>query len=95
MIVTAKLIGVALPVPTTTPPKEEAKPKNAGLSGGTTARRPAVLWGLAFAAVWAAAYGIRRKIGHKYIVWAIALIPMGVTLFIFFENFQRLLPANV
>jgi hypothetical protein len=28
-------------------------------------------------------------------VWPIALVPMAVTLFIFFENFARLLPANV
>jgi sortase A len=96
MIVTAKLIGTALPVPppdTSKPAQRE--PKDAGLSGGTTARQPAVLWGVAFAAVWAAAYGIRRWIGHKWIVWPIALIPMGITLFIFFENFARLLPANV
>jgi sortase A len=99
MIVTAKLIGAALPAPPPSPLKEPAKPPafgtEAGLSGGTTARGPAVLWGLAFATVWAVAYGIRRWIGHKWIVWPIAAIPMGVTLFIFFENFARLLPANV
>ena len=98
MIVTAKLIGVALPVPPEPPkPAEEPTPKKAGLSGGTSARGPAVVWGAAFAAVWAAAYGVRRWIGPKakWFVWPIALIPMGVTLFIFFENFARLLPANV
>ncbi|HVT76930.1 MAG TPA: class E sortase [Acidimicrobiales bacterium] len=96
MVVSAKLIGVALPAPKqdpNTPALTEADV--AGLSGGTTARGPAVLWGLAFAAVWAAAYGIRRWLGHKWIVWPVALIPMGVTLFLFFENFARLLPANV
>jgi sortase A len=95
MIVTAKLIGAALPVPPEAPKPAEKEPKDAGLSGGTTARQPAVLWGLAFLAIWGMAYGIRRWIGHKWIVWPIALIPMGVTLFIFFENFARLLPANV
>jgi sortase A len=99
MVVTAKLIGAALPAPPPEPAKTP-KPKptlgtEAGLSGGTTARGPAVLWGLAFAGVWALAYGIRRWVGHKWIVWPIAAIPMGVTLFIFFENFARLLPANV
>jgi sortase A len=95
MVVTAKLIGVALPAPA--PDTSTAAPETdpAGLSGGTTARAPAVLWGLAFVAIWAGAYGVRRWIGHKWIVWAVAAIPMAVTLFIFFENFQRLLPANV
>jgi sortase A len=97
MIVTAKLIGVALaaPPPEQTTPANETLADEAGLSGGTTARGPAVMWGVAFAAIWAAAYGIRRWIGHKWIVWPIALVPMGITLFIFFENFSRLLPANV
>jgi sortase A len=99
MIVTAKLIGAALPAPPpdTSKPVKEATPKKAGLSGGTTARGPAVIWGLAFATLWAAAYGVRRFFGRKsrWIVWPIALIPMGFTLFIFFENFARLLPANV
>ncbi|HUR78034.1 MAG TPA: class E sortase [Acidimicrobiales bacterium] len=96
MVVTAKLVGTALPPPE--PPQEPVTPPasiDAGLSGGTTARTPSVLWGLAFAAVWATAYGIRRLVGHKWIVWPIALVPMGITLFIFFENFARLLPANV
>ncbi|MEY2399394.1 MAG: sortase [Actinomycetota bacterium] len=101
MVVTARLVGAAAQAPPVDP---NAKKKNAsdlslgdeaGLSGGTTARGPAVLWGVAFLAVWALAYGIRRIVGHKWIVWPIALVPMGITLFIFFENFARLLPANV
>ena len=58
-------------------------------------RGPAVMWGAGFAAVWALAYAIRRRFGHKWIVWPVALVPMGLTLFFFFENFARLLPANV
>jgi sortase A len=97
MVVTAKLVGAALPAPPPSDKPTNAEPESldAGLSGGTTARTPSILWGLAFAAVWAGAYGIRRLVGHKWIVWPIAAIPMGVTLFIFFENFARLLPANV
>ncbi len=101
MIVTAKLIGAALPAPPPEPAKPDEEPKEptlgteAGLSGGTTARTPAILWGLAFGAVWALAYGIRRQLGHKWIVWPVAAIPMAATLFIFFENVARLLPANV
>ncbi len=98
MVVTAKLVGTALPAP---PPDPNAKPTEianedpAGLSGKTAPRGPAVLWGVGFSAIWAAAYAIRRKVGHKLIVWPIALVPMGLTLFFFFENFARLLPANV
>ena len=51
--------------------------------------------GLAFAGVWLAAYIVRRQLGHKWIVWTIAAAPMAITLFVFFENFARLLPANV
>ena len=98
MVVTARLVGTALPAP---PPDPNAKPTPiaaedpAGLSGTQAQRGPAVLWGVAFAAVWALVYAIRRWVGHKWIVWPIGLIPMGLTLFFFFENFARLLPANV
>ncbi len=100
MVVTAKLIGTAVTAPPVDPsaPKAEtpaAFEDEAGLSGGTAARAPAVMWGAVFAAVWLGAYLIRRAVGHKWIVWPVALIPMGITLFIFFENFARLLPANV
>ncbi|MEY2468571.1 MAG: sortase [Actinomycetota bacterium] len=100
MVVTAKLIGTALPVPPAPPADAETKQElglddEAGLSGGTTARGPAILSGLAFAGVWLAAYIVRRQVGHKLIVWTVAAIPMALTLFVFFENFARLLPANV
>ena len=97
MVIVAKLVGNALPPPPSEEPSIDEEPLtiDAGLSGGTAARTPTVLWGVAFAAVWAAAYGIRRVVGHRWVVWPIALAPMGVTLFIFFENFARLLPANV
>lgn len=99
MVITGKLVGNALPAPPPDPnatnAEEIANEDPAGLSGKSAPRGPAVLWGAAFAAVWAAAYGIRRQFGHKWIVWPIALVPMGLTLFVFFENFARLLPANV
>ena len=80
MIVTAKLIGTALPPVTRTRARGRAGPgafrrprsTEAGLSGGTTARGPAVLWGVIFAAVWAIAWLIRIKVGHKLLVWGIA-----------------------
>jgi len=99
MVVIAKLIGEALQPPPVDPnaPKAERPVafEEAGLSGGTAARGPAVLAGLAFVGVWIVAYMIRRAVGHKLIVWPIAAIPMGLTLFVFFEQFARLLPANV
>ncbi len=99
MVVTAQLVGNALPAPPPDP-KADTNPEEltedpAGLSGDQAPRGPAVLAGLAFIGVWAIAYIIRRQVCHKWIVWPIALVPMGVTLFVFFENFARLLPANV
>lgn len=99
MVITARLVGNALPAPdpSTRPAASDAKPGlvDAGLSGGTAARAPTILWGAAFAAVCAGAYAVRRAIGHKWIVWPVALMPMSATLFVFFENVARLLPANV
>ena len=98
MVVTARLVGDALPPPppdATAPNDERPRTIDAGLSGGTAARGPAVMWGVAFAAVWGLAYLVRRRVGHKWIVWPVAAVPMAATLFIFFENFARLLPANV
>lgn len=100
MVIVAKLVGNALPAPPPDPndnePNSEVVTEDpAGLSGDDAPRGPVVLWGSAFAGVWALAYAIRRKVGHKLIVWPVALVPMAVTLFVFFENFARLLPANV
>lgn len=105
MIVTAKLIGAAATTPPVDPNAEKVDEgkkaslgfgEEAGLSGEHAPRGPAVMSGLAFAGVWIVAYMIRRQVGgHKLLVWGAAALPMGVTLFVFFENFARLLPANV
>ena len=99
MVITAKLVrdaGLAPePSPPPVAPDKKSEPVDAGLSGGTAARAPTILWGAAFAAVWAGTYAVRRAVGHKWIVWPIGLLPMSATLFVFFENVARLLPANV
>jgi sortase A len=62
------------------------------LDGESASKVPAVLWGLAaalvFAAAWAAGHWWRRL--PAYVVGAPIFL---VVLFIFFENFSRLLPA--
>lgn len=95
---------VAAPAPPAVPPDElatefvgdEERPMHdeAGVSGASAPKTPAVLWGLAAAAVWVATSLLARRWGR------LAAYTMGtpvflLTLFAFFENFARLLPANV
>lgn len=83
---------------------------DAGLSGETAARTPAVLWGLAAAAIWLATWlaqvFLRRRVRSvdeapdrrkRLVTWAPYLL--GVPLFLvalygFFYNFSRFLPGN-
>ncbi len=64
-----------------------------GLSGERAPKLPAILWGLACALVWFLAWAVGRK-WRKWPSYAIALPFFLVLLFVFFENFSRLLPAN-
>lgn len=95
LVLTAKLASP--PAPETSPPpgpEQERDSLDAGLSGDPAARWPALAWGLAAATVAACAQiGARywRRI-PSYVLGAPVFL---VTLFIFFENFARLLPANV
>jgi sortase A len=91
LVLVAALKGAAAaPTPVS---KRVAIQKEEGLSGDPTARRPAVLWGLASAAIWLAAYLVGRR-WRKWPSYLIAAPVFFVFLFVFFENFARLLPAN-
>ena len=96
LVVTAKLVTPVAPPtePPTTGPTTERDTLDAGLSGDPTARWPAFAWGLAAATAFACMQvGARywRRL-PSYVVGAPLFL---VTLFLFFENFARLLPANV
>jgi sortase A len=91
LVLTAALKGpAAAPSPDL---KKVAVHHEEGLSGDPSARRPAILWGTAAALVWLAAYLIGRR-WKKWPAYLIAAPFFFVLLFVFFENFARLLPAN-
>ena len=92
LIVVAALKGEAA-APSPPRPRRIAVQLDEGLSGDPSARLPALLWGLAAGAVWLAAYLLGRR-WRKWPAYAIGVVPFAVLLFIFFENFARLLPAN-
>lgn len=98
MIVVGHLEGPVVPTapvaPSTRPPTLAAE-GGPGLSGGTSARGPAVGWGLLAALVLLATWYLSRLWSKR---WAACLVGAPVflaVLFMFFENFALLLPANV
>lgn len=94
LVVTATLIGeAAIPQPVSERAPRLASIDGPDLSGEATSRTPAVLWGLAAAAVWLLAWAVARVL-PKIAVYAVGVPVFLVVLFFFFENFARLLPAN-
>jgi sortase A len=101
LIVVAELVGQAKPTdvvpaqaPVTTAGGTTPADDQAGLSGDSTARTPALLWGLLTALV---GLGI-WQLGRRWRFWPAWLVGTPVfllVLFVFFENFSRLLPGNV
>jgi sortase A len=67
---------------------------DASVSGDTTAKLPAVLWGLLAALVWLVTWLLSKRWG-RLTAYAMGTPVFLVVLFVFFENFARLLPANV
>lgn len=66
-----------------------------GLSGRRSARAPALLWGFLCAVIWLAAWMIGRARPHlRWPAYLIGTPIFLVVLFVFFENFSRLLPSN-
>jgi sortase A len=99
LIVVSHLIGEP-PPPPTPPPDQPVQPTrpprapDAGLSGETTARGPALLWGAIVAAV-ALMIWLLGRMWRRWPVYLLGAPVFLVLLFIFFENISRLLPANV
>ena len=104
LIVVAKLTSggaaATAPAPQATPTTQPAVPRSeradglAGLSGDRTARSPAIAWGAAAALVWLLAWAAGRR-WNRWVAYLAATPVFLVVLFLFFENFSRLLPANV
>ncbi len=101
LIVSARLVTTPVTPPpppegsVVTPPTELAADGLAGLSGDSAARGPAVGWGILCAAVWLATWWLSRLWDRGWMAYLVGTpIFLGV-LFVFFENFARLLPSNI
>ncbi len=75
------------------------------IDGETASRWPVVLWGLACAAIWLACWlvatlvrqRVDRRSRARHVQWLpylVGIVPFGICLFLFFENFSLLLPAS-
>jgi sortase A len=79
------------PPPTTTPAPVEFE--EGGLSGANAGNGPAVAWGAAAGAVWLLTWLAARR-WRRWPAYLLGTPVFLVVLFVFFENFSRLLPAN-
>lgn len=101
LIVSAALVGPAVDAPAAPPDQQSPPPTQlvvedvAGLSGDPAARGPAVGWGILCAAIWLATWWLSRLWTRRWLAYAVGAPIFLGTLFVFFENFARLLPANV
>jgi sortase A len=98
LVVVASLVNDPAPA-TPPPPAAETAPRpqladEPGLSGDRAPRGPAVLWGSLAALVWLATWLLSRQWG-RVTAYAMGTPVFLVVLFVFFENFARLLPANI
>ena len=65
-----------------------------GLSDSNSAAT-AVAWGAVCAGIWIVAWAIGRiRPRLKWPAYLVGILPFMVCLFLFFENFSRLLPAD-
>ena len=101
LIVVGRLVGSPLevvepaePAPSRTP-QLVADEEPAGLSGAAAAKRPAIAWGIVAASVWLGAWAIGQWSGRRWAAYFLSAPLFLVVLYMFFENFARLLPANV
>ena len=84
--------------PTTSPPRSRelaAGIDRPGLSGAGAANRPAIAWGIIAACIWLGAWAVGRWTGRRWTAYIVGAPIFLIALFVFFENFARLLPANV
>ena len=75
---------------------EDGLPSNldeSSLSGDDAPKTPAILWGLGAAAIWLITGQLARRWG-RLTAYAMGGPVFVLVLFVFFENFARLLPAN-
>ncbi|HET9442753.1 MAG TPA: class E sortase [Acidimicrobiales bacterium] len=87
--------GPVTTIPAVTPEEEvPSLDEDLSTSGAPVSKGPAVLWGLLAAAVWIGTWLLSKKWG-RLAAYAMGTPVFLVVLFVFFENFARLLPANI
>jgi sortase A len=94
LVIIASLEGRANPKPSPPTAATADISKPAGLSGSRVPRQPAVGWGTAVAMAWLATWAM-SKLWLRWPAYALGAPVIIVLLFLFFENFSRLLPANI
>lgn len=90
----AQITSASVPPPNRTQ-ELAAGESPAGLSGVGATDRPAIAWGILAGSVWLAAWAVGRWSGRRWTAYLIGSPVFLIMLFMFFENFARLLPANV
>jgi sortase A len=99
IVVVAQLVEEPAPAPPTTVPtaadeSATGEPETLNdLGGEGAAAAPAILWGLAAALIWLVAWLVGRS-WRKWPTYLLGAPVFLVVLFIFFENFSRLLPSS-
>ncbi len=94
-LVTAPVAPPPPPEGTVEPRTELAADGLAGLSGDRAARGPAVGWGILCAAIWLATWWLSRLWDRAWMAYLVGTPIFLGALFVFFENFARLLPSNI
>lgn len=94
IIVYARLDTAPVPIPADQERQVAPESFEADSSdSGPVSKTPAVLWGLAAAMIWLTAYFVGRA-WRKWPAYVLGFPFFMVALFIFFENFYKLLPAG-
>ena len=84
-----------VPVPSSRPSTATTDAFVDGWFSDTSAIVPAILWGLALAAVAAGIYLLSRKVRRYWVGVLAGFVPFLVVLYFFYENVNRLLPPNL
>jgi sortase A len=94
LIVKANLVLPAgeVPLPATVEP-DAPEPEISGLSGESSSRAPAILWG-AIAAVVGMLWWLMFHRHPRWSTWLVGAIPFVAALFVFYTYLERVLPSN-
>jgi sortase A len=96
LIVQARLVATPnrpLPLPPTETPKGSAATSINGLSGDTSSRAPALLWG-GIAALIGVLWWLLFHRHPRWTSWLIGVVPFLVALFVCYTYVEKLLPSN-